>query len=92
VTPKSIYKKDFYKVCDYEIKFTGTFHEFGEFLASVANFPFITNVSQINMVGLDAKNSKQNKLSKFDILTLEATFLMSTYFAKEDQKLAEANQ
>jgi type IV pilus assembly protein PilO len=88
VTPQQERVKDFYKICDYEIKFTGTFHEFGEFLAGVANFPFITNVSQISIKGLDPQTVKNDKRSEYDQVTLEATFTLSTYFVKEDQKLA----
>ncbi len=88
VMPRAERVKDFYKICDYQIKFTGTFHEFGEFLAGVANFPFITNVSQISVKGLDPQTIKNDKKAEYDQVTLEATFLLSTYFVKEDQKLA----
>jgi type IV pilus assembly protein PilO len=88
VTPREEKVKDFYKISDYQIKFTGTFHEFGEFLAGVANFPFITNVSGISIKGLDPSAIKNDKRSEYDQLTLEATFTLSTYFVKEDQKLA----
>lgn len=88
VVPRSIRPKDFYNICEYEIRFTGTFHEFGEFLAGVANFPFITNVSEISVKGVETKTSDGDRLSEFDVVTLEATFLLSTYFVKESEKLA----
>ena len=88
VTPKAERAKDFYKITDYEVKFTGTFHEFGEFLASVANFPFITNVSGIDIKSVEEDNSKKDKMSEFDALTLEATFILSTYYAQDSQKFS----
>jgi type IV pilus assembly protein PilO len=92
LSPKSERSKDFYKISDYEIKFSGTFHEFGEFLASVANFPFITNVSQISIRGLDAQSIRTDQETNFDRMSLEATFTLSTYYVKEDQKLAGIQQ
>jgi len=92
VTPKTERAKDFYKISDYEVKFTGTFHEFGEFLASVANFPFITNVSGIDISSVEDDASKKDKLTEFDALTLEASFVLSTYFAKADQRLSDVQQ
>ncbi|NIR63208.1 MAG: type 4a pilus biogenesis protein PilO [candidate division Zixibacteria bacterium] len=88
LAPKSERSKDFYKIADYEIKFNGTFHEFGEFLASAANFPFITNVSEISVKGLDIQTRKSEKEKNFDDMTLEAKFTLSTYYVKEGQKLA----
>jgi len=92
INPKSQRAKEFYKICDYEIVFTGTFHEFGEFLASVANFPFITNVSDIAIKGIDAKSLAADKLSEFDITTLDASFTLSTYFVNSGEKLAGIQQ
>ncbi len=92
LSPKAERSKDFYKISDYEIKFSGTFHEFGEFLASVANFPFITNVSQISIRGLDAQSLRMDQETNFDRITLGATFTLSTYYVKEDQKLAGIQQ
>ncbi|MBD3218593.1 MAG: type 4a pilus biogenesis protein PilO [candidate division Zixibacteria bacterium] len=92
LSPKSERSKDFYKISDYEIKFSGTFHEFGEFLASVANFPFITNVSQISIRGLDAQSIRADQETNFDRISLEATFTLSTYYVKKDQKLAGIQQ
>jgi len=88
VSPKGVRSKDFYKICDYQIRFTGTYHEFGEFLAGVANFPFITNVSQISIKGLDPSSIKLDKLNEFDMLTLEASFRLSTYYVQGNQNLA----
>jgi len=88
VVPRSIKPKDFYNICEYEIRFNGTFHEFGEFLAGVANFPFITNVSEISLRGVEDHMPSTNKLTEFDVATLEASFLLSTYYVKESEKLA----
>ncbi len=88
VSPKGNRSKDFYQICDYEMKFVGTFHELGEFLAGVANFPFITNISRISIIGIDPGSLVLDKLNELDQMTLEATFLLSTYFVPVNQKLA----
>jgi type IV pilus assembly protein PilO len=92
INPKAQRTKEFYSICDYQIAFTGTFHEFGEFLASVANFPFITNVSDIEIKALDSKSKIVDKLSEFDVTTLDASFTLSTYYVKSGEKLAGIQQ
>ena len=93
VMPQLTGSEGFYNTADYEVKFTGTYHEFGRFLAAVANFPFITNVSRMNLKGLPPDIALQkNKAERqtqgdFDSKTLEAGFVLSTYYVKPEEKL-----
>lgn len=93
VQPQVAGGETFYNTSQYEIKFIGTYHELGRFLAAVANFPFITNVSKLNLKGLPAEIASQKNRSEQgtqgdrDAKTLEATFCLSTYYVKAEEKL-----
>jgi type IV pilus assembly protein PilO len=84
----------YYAVSDYKLKFSGTYHELGEFLASVANFPFITNVSRVEIDGLPETSLQgtQDKRAIHDSKSLEATMVLSTYFVSPEQKLNAVSQ
>ncbi len=91
VMPQMAGSESFYNTSEFGIKFVGTYHELGRFLASVANFPFITNVSRLNLKGLPPdvalQKSTDRKKGSYDSRTLEANFFLSTYFVKPEEKL-----
>jgi Tfp pilus assembly protein PilO len=93
VMPQMAGSEDFYNTSQFGIKFVGTFHELGRFLAAVANFPFITNVSRLTLKGLSpdvamGKSTKEKKTAgDYDQKTLEANFYLSTYYVKPEEKL-----
>ena len=83
-----------YSVADYRLKFTGTYHELGEFLASIANFPFITNVSNVEIEGIP-ETSLQHTTDRrviHDSRSLEAKMTLSTYYMPPDNKMVEVNE
>ncbi|MFH2056326.1 MAG: type 4a pilus biogenesis protein PilO [bacterium] len=89
VDPSSGGGETFYNVSQYAIEFDGTYHELGSFLASVANFPFITNVSILRMRGLSASEVNQEgsgQIGENDNKTLKANFLLSTYYVKPEER------
>ncbi|MGB5106418.1 MAG: type 4a pilus biogenesis protein PilO [Candidatus Zixiibacteriota bacterium] len=91
VMPQMAGSESFYNTSEYGVKFVGTYHELGRFLAAVANFPFITNVSRLNLKGLPPEVALQKttdrKKGDYDSRTLEANFFLSTYFVKPEEKL-----
>jgi type IV pilus assembly protein PilO len=97
LNPLPITTEDFYNVASFEVELTGTYHDFGGFISYVANFPFITNVSQMNVkantvsVGKklkgDAAEGQLQELKKKETIT--ANFVLSTYFVKEEERLKE---
>ena len=91
VMPQMSGSESFYNTSEYGVKFVGTYHELGRFLAAVANFPFITNVSRLNLKGLPPEvalqKSADRKKGDYDTRTLEANFFLSTYFVKPEEKL-----
>jgi type IV pilus assembly protein PilO len=91
ISPQSPSGEAFYNVTQYGIKFNGTYHELGQFLAGVANFPFITNVSELNIKGLPPTMVQQQTLGNnpadSDRQTVESDFYLSTYYVKPEEKL-----
>lgn len=91
VMPQMAGSESFYNTSEYGVKFVGTYHELGRFLAAVANFPFITNVSRVSLKGLPPdialQKSTDRKKGAYDSRTLEANFFLSTYFVKPEEKL-----
>lgn len=98
LNPLPVSSQNFYNTASFEVEMTGTYHDFGSFISYVANFPFITNVSQVDVkanklsVGKKSKNpeaanSQLEEIKKQETIT--ANFVLSTYFVKEDERLKE---
>lgn len=99
IRPQPVYSEEFYNIASFDIEMSGQYHDFGKFISYVANFPFITNVSDVELESvaisvskLDAQNEKDREkklksLSKKG--TIKAKFTLSTYFVKEEERLAE---
>ena len=95
VQPVPIESASFYNVATFEIDMTGGYHNFGKFLSYIANFPFIANVSDVKVTAQnltisaasaeDASGFGEEKQKE----TIKATFTLSTYFVKEDERLEE---
>jgi type IV pilus assembly protein PilO len=94
VEPKPMEPESFYNVAGFEMEMTGTYHDFGKFIGYVANFPFIANVTELQLettsitgTGTPASGGKadRNKAKA----TIKAMFTLSTYFVKADERLKE---
>ncbi|HWR84193.1 MAG TPA: type 4a pilus biogenesis protein PilO [Candidatus Deferrimicrobium sp.] len=95
IQPLPLKSEGFYNVASFEIEMTGTYHDFGTFVSYVANFPFIANVSDMEMTSLNVaigkpaptKDSDLEEIKKAETMT--AVFTLSTYFVKEEERLQE---
>lgn len=96
IEPKPLDTRGFYNVAPFEIEMTGTYHDFGSFIGYVANFPFIANVSDMNVQAQEVaivqteeeeQNPNLNDLTKRETVTV--TFTVATYFVKEGERLQE---
>jgi type IV pilus assembly protein PilO len=95
IQPQPIHTEAFYNVASFEIQMEGTYHDFGGFVSYVANFPFIANISDMDIRAKDV--AKQNVAENQDgarevgkkVETLTATFTLSTYFVREEERLQE---
>lgn len=95
VLPKPIQAEQFYEVAAFEIQITGTYHDFGKFVSYVANFPFIANLSEVeisaeNVPRGDKATSDEDKIQVGrKKATMNAKFNLATYYVKESERLAE---
>jgi type IV pilus assembly protein PilO len=83
LVPKEPMPVNFYNSLDYTVKLEGDYHDLGEFLCNVANFPFLNNVSEVSIQGLPPElvKDRRNKSS------ITSAFKLTTYFIREEEKL-----
>lgn len=91
MSPRPIASENFYNVAAFEMEMTGTYHDFGKFVSYMANFPFIANISDMQLTSQrlvisEAANEGDRDSQKE---TLTAKFVLSTYFVKEGEQLSE---
>ena len=96
VHPLAVQAQEFYEIAAFEVEMTGTYHDFGRFVSYVANFPFIANVSDVQITAENRPKGKASNESEDDIVevgrkkaTMNAKFTLSTYYVKESERLAE---
>ena len=98
VLPSPISSEEFYNVAAFEIEMTGTYHDFGKFISYVANFPFIANISNVHVEATNIAISGEKHQIESDAQaltvdtkkeTMTATFVLSTYFVQEQERLKE---
>ena len=77
----------------FNIAMTGTYHDFGKFIGYVANFPFIANVSELQVNSTSAANIGERGEEEGDNFsakpTMTANFVLSTYFVKQEERLEQ---
>jgi Tfp pilus assembly protein PilO len=83
IVPMGAVPIDFYNASPFNIEITGSYHDFGNFLSNVANFPFIANVSDMTLMGVPQEaqvpGSEEN--------TITASFKLTTYWVQEGERL-----
>jgi type IV pilus assembly protein PilO len=102
IHPLPIETQEFYEVASFEVEISGTYHDFGKFTSYVANFPFIANVTDVQIKATNHPNAKMKNAAEEeqsengDIVdvgrkksSMTATFTLSTYYVKENERLAE---
>ena len=97
VLPQPPRAEEFYNVSGFEIEMVGTYHDIGKFISYVANFPFIANVDQVKLktnaaaIEQAAVQLQENNTTEVGAKreTVTATFVLSTYFVKEEERLKE---
>jgi len=91
--PTEVASIDFYNIASFKVEMTGRYHDYGKFISYVANFPFITNVSDVKLttskLAVTAPSTDDDKSSPEDRETITAVFDLSTYFVKEEERLKE---
>lgn len=93
VKPLTSSSDEFYNIASFEIKLKGTYHDFGKFTSYIANFPFIANISGMKIISppqkpISSKNKEELEQAP-NSESIIATFVLSTYFVKEEERLRE---
>ena len=81
IVPKGVSPQTFYEAADFDLSVTGCYHSVGSFLASIANFPFIVNVSSLQLAGSQTAGGDPKKE------TVTVNLKLTTYYVKESEKL-----
>lgn len=90
ITPEPIKAETFYNTADFDVELVGTYHDFGKFISYIANFPFIVNVSNMEITSvLNQAGSGKKKTDEGEELTINAKFTLSTYYVKANERLKE---
>lgn len=83
IVPMETVPIDFYKASSFNIEITGTYHNFGDFLSNIANFPFIANVSGMTITGIPQEAQVPQSQDKI----ISASFKFTTYYIQEGERL-----
>jgi len=75
VTPVASTPEGAFIANDFRMGLQGTYHDFGRFLARVANFPFIVRVSQMNLRSYVRSQAEEAGTEK----TVMVSFIITTY-------------
>jgi len=86
ITPLGVTADGFYNRDAYRVKINTTYHDLGWFLADVANFPFIVNVSNLEMQEV-LKENAEAPVDEVQGHTVTALFTLTTYFVQPSEKL-----
>lgn len=91
IAPKPDQSETFYNVASFEVTLEGTYHDFGRFISYIANFPFIVNVSDVTIESIESANTsgEGEKNNAGEENTIRATFTLSTYYVKAEERLKE---
>lgn len=91
IAPLPIQSESFYNVAGFDVKLVGGYHEFGKFISYIANFPFIVNVSNMEItssIGATGATPSTDDPEEADN-TIIAKFTLSTYYVKAEERLNE---
>jgi len=94
IDSQKVETKSFYDRVTFNVELTGNYHNFGQFISYIANFPFITNVSGMDikspLLGSNQATSlPTNDKKKENQETIVAKFKLSIYYIRPEGRLKE---
>lgn len=88
IDSQQVVTESFYNKVMIHVELTGTYHTFGQFISYIANFPFITNVSNMSIkavrIGARGQNDKDDSNE-----TMVAKFRLAIYYVRPSSRLNE---
>jgi type IV pilus assembly protein PilO len=92
IEPMPAVAEGFYDRMDFQLSVYSTYHDLGDFLARIANLPFIVNVGEVQMVTTSEYGSPTAmQTTNLDEFTLTANLTISIYKVKESERLLLAD-
>jgi len=85
IIPQGPVQVSFYNASSFNIDISGSYHNFGNFLSYIANFPFLANVSDVTITALPPEGQIPEQKGK----SITASLKLTTYYVKEEEKLKE---
>ncbi len=90
IEPLPVASEAFYNIASFSVDMTGTYHDFGKFISYIANFPFIVNIKDMKINGAqELKLGSSNDDKEEEVNTIEASFVLNTYYVKAEERLQE---
>lgn len=83
VIPLGAVPIQFYNANTFNVEISGLYHNFGDFLSNVANFPFIACVTEVTITGAP----QEAQVPKGEDKTITASFKLNTYYIQEGERL-----
>jgi len=83
IIPRDAVPTSFYKVSSFDIEISGSYHNVGSFLSSIANFPFLANVSNVTITALPQREQIPEQKGK----SITTSLRLTTYYVKEEERL-----
>jgi Tfp pilus assembly protein PilO len=85
IVPEQPVPTGFYNSSSFDVELTGSYHRLGSFFSSVANFPFLSNVSDVTISALREGEERGAEKDR----TITASLKLTTYYVKEEERLKE---
>jgi Tfp pilus assembly protein PilO len=83
IMPQPVVPVDFYNASSFGVQMTGSYHDLGDFLSNVANFPFLADVTDMSITALPQEEQSRDKEGN----SITASLKLTTYYVKEEEKL-----
>ena len=85
IVPEQPVPTGFYNTSSFDVQLTGSYHRLGNFFGSVANFPFLANVSGVTISSLQKDGTGGVEKDR----SVSASLKLTTYYVKEEERLKE---
>lgn len=93
IDSQKVVNQTFYDQVQFHVELTGSYHNFGQFISYIANFPFITNVSDMHITSSNITSQGQFVTGRQDKdknnETMVAKFKLSIYYVRPEGRLQE---